>query len=370
MISQDQMHFLATALELAREAKGGVSPRPAVGAVVEKNGEVLGQGQTEPRPGAHAEVAAIRSAGASVEGATLYCTLEPHAHQGVAPPCTEQIIDAGIKKVVCPIEDPNPQVNGNGFRRLRSAGVEVVTDVPPELRHEAEEIISGFKTLLEQGRPQFTLKYAMSLDGRIATSTGESQWITGEQARAEAHRLRHGSDAIVTGIGTVLADNPRMSARTAAGVSSGRPRIRVVLDTGGRLPTDAAILDEPGEVLWVLGKKTRRDAPAENVSVVNLPLTDEMLDLHELAAILAERDVCDAMIESGGTLAGSFIQSGLVDKIAAFIGPLIIGGEKAPGPVGGQGIASLADGLRLENVRQKMLGNDLMVTGDVNRDLD
>ncbi len=201
------------------------------------------RGQTEHRPGVHAEVAAIKKAGKDARGATMYCTLEPHAHQGVAAPCTEEIISAGITRVVCPVEDPNPVVNGNGFRRrLRSAGVEIVTDASAELREHMEDLISGFAMLTAKGRPQFTLKYAMSLDGRIATSEGESQWITGEAARAEAHRLRRSSDVLITGVGTVLADNPRMTARNADGSSTGRPRLRAVLDTHGRMRQDAALL--------------------------------------------------------------------------------------------------------------------------------
>ena len=172
MNSSESERHLRSALALARSARGDVAPRPPVGAVIVKDGRVVGEGKTEPRPGLHAEVAALKAAGAAAVGATMYCTLEPHAHQGVAAPCTEEMIAAGITRLVCPIEDPNPAVNGNGFRRLRSAGVEVVTDAPEEIVRDATEVISGFTTLTLLGRPQFTLKYAMSLDGRIATSTG------------------------------------------------------------------------------------------------------------------------------------------------------------------------------------------------------
>jgi diaminohydroxyphosphoribosylaminopyrimidine deaminase/5-amino-6-(5-phosphoribosylamino)uracil reductase len=258
MIDTQIEKHLTRAIELARDAAGGVSPRPPVGAViVSQSGAVIGEGQTEPRPGVHAEVAAIKQAGKAARGATMYCTLEPHAHQGVAAPCTEEIIAAGITRVVCPIEDPNPVVNGNGFRRLRSAGVEVITETSADLREQMEEIISGFAMLTAHGRPQFTLKYAMSLDGRIATSEGESQWITGEAARAEAHRLRRASDALVTGIGTILADNPRLTARNSDGSATGRPRLRIVLDTHGRMRQDAALLKERGDILWVLGEGTK-----------------------------------------------------------------------------------------------------------------
>jgi diaminohydroxyphosphoribosylaminopyrimidine deaminase/5-amino-6-(5-phosphoribosylamino)uracil reductase len=360
--------YLARALELARDAAGGVSPRPPVGAViVSQSGNIIGEGQTEPRPGVHAEVAAIKKAGKNARGATMYCTLEPHAHQGVAAPCTEEIISAGITRVVCPVEDPNPVVNGNGFRRLRSAGVEVITDASTELREQAEDIISGFAMLTAKGRPQFTLKYAMSLDGRIATSEGESQWITGEAARAEAHRLRRSADVLVTGVGTVLADNPRMTARNADGSSTGRPRLRVVLDTHGRMRQDAALLKERGDIMWVLGEGTRSHPPLTGVETVQLPVKDGRPDLTALAKLLGERGYCDVMIESGGKLAGAFAAAGLIDRVAAFVGPLIIGGENAPGPVEGPGSKRLSEAFRLQRVRVKRLGEDVLLTGRVRR---
>lgn len=364
----NEINFLRRALELAHEAAGGVSPRPPVGAVIVKEGRVVGEGATEPRPGLHAEAVAINSAGDAARGATMYCSLEPHSHQGAAPPCTEEIISAGIKTLVCPIEDPNPQVNGNGFRRLKAAGVEVVTNVPADLQEEAEDIVAGFAMLLAKSRPRFTLKYAMSLDGRIATPGGESQWITGELARAEAHKLRHRSDAVVTGIGTVLADNPRLTARDPEGLATGRPRLRVVLDTHGRMPADAALLKEPGRVLWVVGEKTGRKPPGKNVEVIELPTVEGRPDLVALAALLGERECCDTLVEAGGRLAGAFTASGLVDRVAAFIGPVIIGGEQALGPVEGRGAERLSDAIRFDRVRHMQLGEDLLITGRVVRE--
>ena len=366
-MKDDAARYLEHALRLALEAKGGVSPRPPVGAVLVRGGHVVGEGKTEPRPGVHAEVAAIRAADEAAHGATMYCTLEPHAHQGVAPPCTEEIIKAGISTVVCPIEDPNPQVNGNGFRQLRAAGVEVVTEVPRELRNQAEYIISGFKVLLDTGRPQVTLKYAMSLDGKIATASGESQWITGELARAEAHRLRHESDAVITGIGTVLADNPRMTARREDGSPTGRPRLRVVLDTQGRMPGNAALLAEPGHVLWVTGEDVHREAHGDNVEVTQLPVADGHVEIGQLVNMLGDRGVCDALVEAGGTLTGAFVTAGLVDRVTAFVGPIIIGGDDAPGPVGGGGPEKLSGTLRLKDVQHKRLGDDVLITGRVAR---
>lgn len=370
MTQNDTERYLSRALELAGEAAGGVSPRPPVGAVIVRDGRIVGEGQTEPRPGLHAEAVAIRQAGEAARGATMFCTLEPHAHQGVAPPCTEEIISAGIARLVCPIEDPNPQVNGNGFRRLRSAGVEVITDASADIKEHAEEIVGGFAMLLAARRPRFTLKYAMSLDGKIATRGGESQWITGEEARAEAHRLRSASDAIVSGIGTVLADNPRLTARCADGSATGRPRLRVVLDTHGRMPPDAALLREPGDVLWVRGEgagRARMTEAGRQVELIELPAPDGRIDIPALARLLGERDCCDVLVEAGGQLAGAFAASGLVDRVAAFIGAVIIGGEQAPGPVGGAGFERLSDALKLERTRMKRLGPDTLITGRVFR---
>ncbi len=368
MSSPGTKRYLARAFELAAEAAGGVSPRPPVGAVIVADGEVVGEGKTEPRPGVHAEVAAVRAAGDRASGATMYCTLEPHAHQGVAPPCTEEIIAAGISTLVCPIEDPNPQVNGNGFRRLRSAGVEVITDVSPEVRHQAEEMVSGFRMLTLLGRPQFTLKYATSLDGRIATPDRESQWITGEEARVEAHRMRYTSDAIVTGIGTVLKDNPRMTARNKDGTATGRPRLRIVLDARRRMPVESALLSEPGDVLWVVGEDADTSQPAGQVEVMSLPGSDGHTDLNALAKLLGERGFCDVLVEAGSTLAGAFVESGLVDRVAAFVGPMIIGGEGSPGPVGGIGPAKLADALKLESMTQRTVGDSILITARVVKD--
>ncbi len=365
MLSDSDMLHLRRALELAEQARGGVSPRPPVGAVIVKDGQVVGEGQTEPRPGRHAEVAAIQAGGDAADGATMFCSLEPHAHQGVSPPCTEEIIRAGISRLVCPIEDPNPQVDGNGFRRLRSAGVEVVTEVPESTRKQAEELISGFAMLTLHNRPQFTLKYAMSMDGKIATSTGESQWITGDEARREANRLRQHTDALVTGIGTVLADDPRMTARDENGSATGRPRLRVVLDTHGRMPASAAILKEPGDVLWIVGE----GASLQNSSMdpVRAPVSDGEIDLEWLVSSLADRGCCDVLIEAGGRLAGGFAAAGLVDRVAAFIGPVVIGGAASPGPVGDPGFPGLGDALRVTDTRMKALGDSFLITGRVAR---
>jgi diaminohydroxyphosphoribosylaminopyrimidine deaminase/5-amino-6-(5-phosphoribosylamino)uracil reductase len=375
--------FMRQALGHARRALGGVAPRAPVGAVVVADGRVAGEGATEPRPGDHAEVVALKRAGARARGATLYCTLEPHAHHGTVPPCTDAIIEAGIQRVVCAIADPNPKVDGAGFRQLREAGVDVATDVPEAIISEAVEIIECFEKHLRTGRPFVTAKYAMTIDGKVATRTGTSRWITGESARRRAHQLRAEADAVVVGIGTVLADDPRLTARLpwADTLASPRPRLRVVVDSHGRLPTGAALLAEPGNVLHVTAsapgpvratasgtaRGTTRgtadgSAPIETLA---LPAPGGAVDLPGLIDELGRRGCAGVLVEGGPRLLGSLFDAGLVDKVVSFVAPRVFGGEGAPGPVGGRGVDSPAHAVMLGRVRTEAVGDDLIVVGYV-----
>ncbi|TDI91421.1 MAG: bifunctional diaminohydroxyphosphoribosylaminopyrimidine deaminase/5-amino-6-(5-phosphoribosylamino)uracil reductase RibD [Chloroflexi bacterium] len=360
---------LDRALELAEQVKGGVAPRPPVGAVVVLDGEIVGEGSTAPRPGRHAETVALDHAGGLAKGAALYCTLEPHSFQGATPPCTDAIIKAGISSVVSPLEDPNPRVSGNGFRQLKTAGIEVVRESTEEQGIRAELLIEGFAHHLKKRRPLVTLKIASSLDGRIATRTGESQWITGEASRVRAHEMRRQADAVITGIGTVLADDPRLTARDVNGAATGRPLLRVVVDSNGRMPSDAALLGEPGEVLWVVGDDVEVELEnlADSVTVLKSSRTNGKIDLAVVIGELGTRGLHNVMIEAGGELAGAFVEGGFVDKVAAFIAPKIIGGRDAPGPIAGPepGITSLADALTLERVTHTVIDGDILVEGYV-----
>ena len=373
------------ALVLARQAAGLVSPRPPVGAVIVRDGRVVGEGRTQPRPGLHAETASIQAAGAAANGAMMYVSLEPHAYQGVAPPCTDAIIAAGIKRVVCPIEDANPQVSGNGFRQLRASGIEVEVGGTADEVQVAVELVEGFAKWITLHRPFVTAKFAMSLDGRIATRTGDSKWITSDEARRAAHEMRAMSDAVMAGIGTVLQDDPRLTARSPSDEHLGRPRLRVIVDTDGRMPPTAALLREPGHVLWVRGgeavfsplppgdpstssgQRGQGEGTKANVEVIALPRHTDGVDLDALLALLGQRDVCTVMVEGGGTLLGSLFDRGLVDRVAAFIAPVVIGGKGAPGPVGGMGVEKISDALRLERVSYRQVGGDMLVTGCVKR---
>ena len=331
------------------------------------DGEVIGEGATEPRPGRHAEPIAISQAGEKARGATLYCTLEPHAFQGVAPPCTDVIIAAGISKVVAPLEDPNPRVSGNGFRQLKAAGIEVVRESTGEQLRRADLLIEGFAQHLRTRRPLVTLKIATSLDGKIATRTGDSKWITNEASRARVHEMRRQTDALITGIGTVLSDNPRLTARDSEGNATGRPLLRVIVDTNGRMPSDAPLLSEPGEVLWIVGDNADVTAPTDNVTILKSTLIDGKVDLAVVIGALGTRELHNVMIEAGAGLAGAFVEAGLVHKVAAFIAPLMIGGADAPGPLAGLGSASINDALPLENITHTVIGGDILVEGYVSK---
>jgi diaminohydroxyphosphoribosylaminopyrimidine deaminase/5-amino-6-(5-phosphoribosylamino)uracil reductase len=346
---------------------GGVAPRPAVGAVVVRNGQVIGEGTTEPRPGKHAEPIALIEAGEQARGADLYCSLEPHAFQGVAPPCTDAIIKAGISKVISPIEDPNPSVSGNGFRQLKAVGIEVVREATDEQISRANLLVEGFLHHLRTRRPLITLKFATSLDGKIATRTGDSQWITNESSRAKVHEIRRQTDALITGIGTVLSDKPKLTSRDSNGKATGRPLLRVVVDTHGRMPSNAPMLDEPGEVLWIVGKDVDPELLSSYVTVHKAGLVDGKIDLVEVVDLLGSRGLHNAMIEAGSGLAGTFVENGLVDKVSAFIAPKIIGGTDAPGPLAGTGIRSIDSALTLENLTHTVIDGDILIQGYVSK---
>ncbi len=361
-----RMPFMQRAFDLARQAAGGVSPRPPVGAVIVREGRIVGEGHTDARPGPHAEVAALTAARGHALGATMYVTLEPHAHQGVALPCTEAILAAGISRVVCPIEDPNPLVSGNGFRQLRSNRVDVVVGGSPDELRTATELVEGFRKWVTTRRPFVIAKFAISLDGKIATRTGDSQWISGELSRQYAHRLRAASDAVMVGIGTVLKDDPLLTAR-GDGAPPGRPKLRVVIDTRGRMPANARLLSESGNILWLRGDGATTKIGRPGLEAVDLSVRDGKVDLEAVMGLLGQREVCNVMVEGGGTLLGAMFDYHLIDKIEAFVAPVLVGGTSSPGPIGGEGVEKVADALRLDRVRMTPLGEDMLVRGYVKK---
>lgn len=367
-------YWMRRALLLAQRAQGRVSPNPAVGAVLVRDGVVVGEGHTMPPGGAHAEIVALRQAGERARGATLYVTLEPCAHYGRTPPCCDALVAAGIARAVIAVRDPFPEVNGRGIRCLRAAGVEVEIGLEVDA---AVQINAGFFKRVRSGLPGVTAKFAVSLDGKIATHTGHSHWITGPDARREAHRLRDTHDAILVGIGTVLADNPRLTTRlpdNVTGAGGAHHPVRVVLDSRARCPLDSAMLDRslPGRTLVLVGS----DVPVERVralsgagaEVVPLPAHDGRLDPEGALRHLASRGINSVLVEGGSQVHGSLLDAGLVDRIVAFVAPVIIGGAGAPSPIGGLGASTMGDALRLSDIDVQQCGDDVMIRGRI-RDL-
>lgn len=359
--------YMERALALARDAAGSTSPNPAVGAVVVQDGEVVGEGHTQPAGQAHAEVVALRRAGARARGATLFVTLEPCSHHGRTPPCVDAIIEAGVASVTMAVMDPNPLVSGRGEARLLDAGVSVGVGDGGD---EAAELIAPHAKFIRTGTPLVTAKFAMSLDGKIATRTGDSKWITSAASRRYAHELRRRSDAIMVGIGTALADDPQLTARDADGAPLPRQPLRVIVDSAGRLPSDAAMLSQPGDTLVAMaredaGARARLEAAGALVFAAG---DDGRVDLAALLSELGRREVTSVLVDGGGGLLGSLFDEGLVERVVAFVAPVIIGGADALSPIGGSGAAMMADAVRLSGTRVERIEEDVVVMGWVGLD--
>ena len=359
------MSHMKTALALARQVLGATSPNPAVGAVVVKDRTEVGHGATLPPGQSHAEIGALRQAGAASQGATLYSTLEPCCIYGRTPPCTRAIIEAGITQVYVAVIDPNPRVSGRGCAELQAAGIEVVVGEEAEY---VRELYEGFAKHVNTGIPFVTAKFAMSLDGKIATRTSDSMWITGPESRCRVQQMRRESDAVMVGVNTVLADDPQLTARDDVGAPLQRQPLRVIADSRCRTPPGARVLQQPGKTLIA----TCRDAPQERVSrlqaaeveVLQLPpLPSGQVDLEVLLAELGRRGVVNLLVEGGGTLLGSLFDLKLVDKVYAFIAPVIIGGQRAASPIEGLGAAELAGAWRVARSRMEPVGSDWLVVG-------
>jgi len=359
--------FMRRALELASRAQGLTSPNPLVGAVVVRNGTVVGEGYHQAAGTPHAEIEALQKAGESTRGATLYVTLEPCVHQGRTGPCVPVVLAVGISRVVVAAVDPNPMVNGRGISALRVAGVEVEVGI---LQAEARELNRAFFTYMVERRPLVTLKAACSLDGKLAGWDLTSRWITGELARQEAHRLRSRADAIVVGIRTVLIDDPLLTVR----LPDPWPRepFRVVVDSRASTPLTARVLTagRPERTLIAVTELAPRDRvqmlEAKGATVLRLPARDGRVDLPLLLRALAEREVTAVLLEGGGTLNAAFLEAGLVDRVALFVAPLLLGGAGAPGLVGGGG-RSLKEAFRLSGMTVRRVGDDFLMEGDLEK---
>jgi diaminohydroxyphosphoribosylaminopyrimidine deaminase / 5-amino-6-(5-phosphoribosylamino)uracil reductase len=357
------MDYMARALELARTALGTTSPNPAVGAVLVKDGRIVGEGYTQPPGGPHAEVVAIQQAGDAARGSTLYVTLEPCHHYGRTPPCTKAIIDAGIREVHYSHDDPDAQGRGQGAKALQEAGIAVHAG---EGEEEARRINEAYIKQRLTGLPFVIAKWAMSLDGKIAAGSGDSRWVSGPGTREWSHRLRTQIDAIIVGVRTVLIDDPQLTARPG-GVESERQPLRVVADSRDRTPATARVLQPPGNVLLATTSASsaawRQRMAEAGAQVAVLPDCDGHVDILELLRLLGGRDVLSLLVEGGGQLLGTFFDRGLVDKVHAVVAPLVIGGKEAPTAVAGRGIERMAQALRLRDVSVERLGGDVLVTG-------
>jgi diaminohydroxyphosphoribosylaminopyrimidine deaminase/5-amino-6-(5-phosphoribosylamino)uracil reductase len=360
-------YFMECALSLARLAMGYTSPNPAVGAVVVKDGLAVGMGYTQPAGSDHAEVMALRQAGDKAQGASMYVTLEPCSHYGRTPPCTQAIIDASISEVHIALLDPNPLVSGRGISRLNERGIKTHIGMGQQ---EAYEINEAYIKHITTGLPFVVAKFAMSLDGKIATKTGDSKWITKEEARNYAHALRHTVDAIMVGVNTIIADNPRLTAKCCGGRGGIRKiqPLRLVVDSKGKVPLNAHIFEPPGEVLLAVAtpfdSAKKRKFVKAGAEVLELPASGGLVDIVELLKLLGRREIVTVLVEGGGKLLGSLFDHHLVDKVLAFISPIIIGGYEAVS-VGGNGVDNIAKALRLSQVDIKSFGDDILVSGYV-----
>ena len=354
---------MGLALELARLGEGWTSPNPMVGAVIVKDGQIIGRGWHRKYGSLHAEREALADCRESPAGATLYVTLEPCCHQGRQPPCTQAILEAGISRVVVGSDDPNPLVAGRGLEILRDHGVQVEAGVCKEACDALNPVFFHFITTR---RPYLVLKYAMTLDGKIATRTGASRWITGEEARRRVHEDRHRYRAILAGVGTVLADDPLLTCR----MEGGRNPIRVICDTHLRTPLTSQIVKTAGEVPTILatscGEEARR-APYEAAGcrVWVLPEREGHVDLTALMDRLGEESIDSVLLEGGGTLNWSALEQGLVRKVQAYIAPKLFGGGAARSPVEGLGVAVPDQAVRLTHMTITPLGDDFLLEGEV-----
>lgn len=366
-LHSDDFRWMGRALELAARGAGLTSPNPVVGAVLVAAGRAVGEGYHVRAGAAHAEAEALAQAGAAARGATLYVTLEPCNHTGRTPPCVEAIRASGVGRMVVATRDPNPRVPGGGAAALSRAGLEVALGCR---ENEAVALNRAFFTAARLGRPHVTIKWAAALDGATADSGRLSRWITGPEARLEAHRLRSRADAVIVGIGTALADDPALDVRL--GCPWPREPFRVVVDSHGRLPVTARLIGagKPERVLVAVTDaalpERLRSLEARGVTVLRCKSQEGRVDVGDLVARLGALDATGILVEGGGLLAGAFVEAGLVDRIVAFTAPMLVGGATAPRAVGGAGLR-LPEAIRLEAITARPIGKDWMMETDVVR---
>ena len=357
--------YMSLALRLAERGRGQVSPNPMVGAVIVRKGRIVGKGYHAQAGLPHAEVAALKEAGKKANGSTLYVNLEPCPHFGKTPPCTEEIIRSGIEKVVIAIKDPNPLNFGKGISRLKSAGVEIATGV---LGNKAKRLNEAFGKFIARGEPFVVMKIAASLDGKIATGTGESKWITGEESRRYVQKLRREADAILVGINTVLKDDPRLTVRNEGRKREGwRQPLRIVVDSRARIPLRAKMLKGSSRTIVATtrhaNKSRVRALENKGAKVLIVGSKKGEVNLVKLMKELGRLGIVNLLIEGGGEINASAFAARLVDKAMFFLAPRIIGGREAPTPVEGKGIKKISQAIPLHSLTLRKVGEDLMIEG-------
>lgn len=356
--------YMKRAIVLAKKGKGYTNPNPMVGAVIVKDDKIIGEGYHEKYGESHAEVNAFNNCTIDPKGATMYVTLEPCAHHGNTPPCAEKIVEKKIKKVVIGLVDPNPLVNHKGIEILEKAGIEVMTGILSEEIKEMNEIFYHF---IQKKTPFVIMKTAMSLDGKIATKTGDSKWISNEKARYFGHELRHEVSGILVGINTVLTDNPQLTTRLKD--KKGKDPHRIILDSTLRIPLDSNILslDSDAKTIVATTEKASKEKIARleslGVQIISTESKNNQVDLEALMKILGSYNIDSLLIEGGGTVNYSFLRSNLVHKIYTFIAPMIIGGNEAKTPVSGEGISFISEAIYLKSFETKHVDNNLLIIG-------
>ncbi|MEN8168900.1 MAG: bifunctional diaminohydroxyphosphoribosylaminopyrimidine deaminase/5-amino-6-(5-phosphoribosylamino)uracil reductase RibD [Pseudomonadota bacterium] len=360
---QYDSEMMSRALSLAEKGLYTTAPNPRVGCVIVNDGEIVGEGWHAVAGGPHAEIVALQQAGEKAKGATAYVTLEPCCHHGKTPPCSDALINAGVARVIVAMEDPNPLVAGEGLAQLQQAGIETASGL---LQSQAEALNPGFVQRMRIGRPYIRCKLAMSLDGRTAMASGESQWITGPGAREDVHRLRARSSAIMSGIGTILADDPSLTVRLDSDEAAHQP-LRIILDPHLSTPENARFLQQPGESLIVTAcaedavQQRLRQAGAE---VLCLPNGNDAVDLVALMAHLAEREVNEILMETGAILSGAVLHAGIIDELIVYMAPKLMG-DNARGLFHTPGLDLLADAVELDIQDMRAVGDDWRITAKI-----
>ena len=358
-------NYMLQAIQLAKQGEGWTNPNPMVGAVIVKNGRIIGKGYHKKCGELHAERNAIASLTESAEGATIYVTLEPCCHYGKTPPCTEAIIEQKIKRVVIGSRDPNPKVSGKGIKMLQEAGIEVIEDF---MREECDRLNPVFFHYITTKTPYVVMKYAMTLDGKIATKTGASKWITGEASRAEVQHMRHRYMGIMAGIGTVLADDPMLNVR----VEGWKSPIRILCDSGLRIPLDGQIVKSAGKYRTIVAYADSENTEAKRkrlhemgVETIWCPDENNQVDLKKLMRYLGEEGIDSILLEGGGTLNDSALRAGIVQEVQAFIAPKLFGGMNSKTPVEGIGVRFPSEAVKLKCTDICQIGEDIRITCQV-----